>query len=302
MSITTRLGNVRRHFADTSGWSIAGDVATVPEVSFGAQAWAIGEIGLSVGISPHSQLEITNEANPTAGQLVFEGKYVPNWKRMYRLDLHSVAISGGLGASLVPETPIGFEVSMEVWSKAWGTPILRHRANGAPPARDNRHNYVAGDPTGFLGVAMGTVLGASGLVITTSGGISVKFFQFGSNFIQLARDLGNRDWRSAISRGLSMLVSRNHLQFHFGGVLAGVAGNATFGTGLGQLVSGEVSLSLMAIFVSRLHLFIHHPDDDEDTWRYVYTRGFQSDLTVSAPYKINYRQNGIGRWDQSWAK
>jgi hypothetical protein len=303
-NIRTRIGNVVRNFAEDAGWTMAGDVATLPEISFGLEAWAVGKVGISVGSTLHYQLEVTNSASPSAGQIPFEGKYLPNWPRMYRLDCHSVQVSGGVGASLFPETPISVNTKWELWSKAWGTPVLRHRANGAPPARDNRMNYVAGDPTGFLGLAMGGSVGGSLLHnfgLTTLGG-DVKFFQFGSNFIQFCRDISNRDWRNAISRGLSMLVARNHLQFHFSGILAGVSGNAVLGTSSATYMAAEAELSIAAIWISRLHLFIHHPQDDEDTWRYVYTRRFEPNLGVSQPYKVNYKAKNVGRWDQAWAR
>jgi len=300
MSISTRIGNVRRNFVENSGWALAGDVATAPEVSFGAEAWAIGKVGISASVAPHFQLDISNSANPTAGQIYFEGKYVPNWKRMYRLDCHSVSISGGIGAALIPDTPIQAEISSEIWSTAWGTPILRYRANGAPPARDGRYNYVAGDPTGFLGLAMGTSIEGSVGSFAMNGGISAEYYQFGSNFIELCRNLRDGDWWSAFRRGVGMAVGGNHLQFHFGGILAGISANTAIGTQLVQFLSGEVSVSLRMMWVSRLHLMIQHPNDGDDAWRYVYTRSFQSDLSVSAPYKVNYRQNGIGRWEQAW--
>lgn len=301
-NITTRIGNTVRHFADTSGWNIVGDIAPLPDVSFGAEAWAIGSVGFSVTPQPFFQLEISNSNTPNAGQILFEGKYLPNWERVYRLDMHGIQVSASLGVSILPETPVTVNVSYGVTGIGSSLPILRHRAQGAPPARDANHNYVAGDPTGFLGLAMGGGLGASaGIPINfVNIGTNANMFMFGSNFVEFCRDISGGDWRSAISRGLSMLVARNHLQFHYSGLKLGVGLNATVGTAYTTIANAEVSASLSVYWVSRLHLFIKHPRDDAEQLRYVYTRHYQPDLRISAPYKVNYRAENVSEWDQAW--
>jgi len=218
------------------------------------------------------------------------------------LDAHEVSLNASAGVSLI-DFPLKADVNISgsLESHVYGFPILRHRAQGAPPARDGSHNYVAGDPTGFLGFGMSGTLGGSARMmgaLEMSG--DAKTFMLGSNFIQMCRDMTQASWRDAAARGLSMLLARNHLQFHYTGLQMTPSTGWTVGTGVIEVMSAEATISVGACFIRRLHLFIKHPKDDADTWRYVYTRRLNLDLSFSAPYMVRYE--GAPRWDQAWLR
>jgi hypothetical protein len=290
MGITIKAGNVVRNFTDSSSWSIVGDGEEGPEYEFGAKAWAIGKLEITIAAQPFHQIEVANTLVPNAGSLRFEGKYVPSWPRLYKIDLCSAKINAGIGVSTA-DSPLKFtaSVSQERRGDMIGSPIYRHPAVGAPNA-----GGVAGDPIGFLGLgmAMSVTAGTNVGIINVSGEAMIILLR--SNLHQIKEELDKGNIAAAAARSLGALFFGNHLKFFYGGALAGADDSMSIGTEF-YTAGFQAGGSIYAIWASALHLYVLKPGEQEH--RYVYSRHIGLNGT-SNPYK-NPKIKGP-RWEQKW--
>ena len=295
MGIKLKVGGVVRDFALHSNWVVAETTnGAVPSVEAGLKAAVIGKVKLTVSLTPHFQIALDNSRSGTAGQIAFEGQYLPRWPRRYLLDCHQLELNGGLGVGLSLEPGVSINSEFQLWNDTKFSPI--YRLKGAPVAQDAQHNYVAGDPTGFLGLALTASVGAAGQLGPGSAGVSTRITLMNSNYQRALQEAATGKYQAAGARLISTLLLGNHLQFAYAGLSFTRDMKATVGTGSATLGSAAGSLSFGYVFMRALHLLVRNPKTRR--WQYVYTRHVNPNATVSAPY----RPAKAGPWTQPKGK
>lgn len=286
MGMKLTVGGVVRDFALDSNWMVTQEKDINRKQSlgfeFGAQAWVIGKANISVSSTPHFQITIGNHLKPTAGQIEYAGDYLPQWERRYLLDIHQAQIEGAIGASAQLPIPVSFtgNVTKSLREDHLFSPIFR--LNGAPVARDAKHTYVAGDPTGLLGLALtGSVgVGGSGGPVSTGGSLRITLMN--SNYQRVLHDASSGKWREAGGRLLSTLFHNNHLQFAYAVGQASWDTDMVIGTDNFQ-AGGGVKATFGWSFIRAMHLLVKNPSTKR--WQYVYTRHIQPNAKVSPPHR-----------------
>ncbi len=283
MGIKLKSGGVVRDFALHSNWVCASDVDTksAPPLEVGAKAAVIGKVQLTISASPYFQMALANSRNPTAAQIAFDGGYLPRWPRRYLFDCHQIELNGGLGVGLSLEPGLSVNTDVTLWEDTKSSPI--YRLNGAPVAQDSQHNYVAGDPTGFLGLALTASIGGGAQLGPATAGVSTRITLMNSNYQRALQEAATGKYREAGGRLLSTLFLGNHLQFAYAGLSFTRDMKATIGTGSATLGAASGKLSFGYIFMRAFHLLVRNPKSRK--WTYVYTRHIEPNATVSAPYR-----------------
>ena len=283
MGIKLKSGGVVRDFALHSNWVCASDVDTksAPPLEVGIKAAVIGKVQLTISASPHFQVALANSRNPTAAQIAFDGGYLPRWPRRYLFDCHQIELNGGLGVGLSLEPGLSVNTDVTLWEDTKTSPI--YRLNGAPVAQDSQHNDVAGDPTGFLGLALTASIGGGTQLGPATAGVSTRITLMNSNYQRALQEAATGKYREAGGRLLSTLFLGNHLQFAYAGLSFTRDMKVTIGTGSATLGAASGKLTFGYIFMRAFHLLVRNPKSRK--WKYVYTRHIEPNVTVSAPYR-----------------
>ncbi|MBM4357215.1 MAG: hypothetical protein FJ096_03815 [Deltaproteobacteria bacterium] len=292
MGMKIKVGSVVRDFALHSNWVVASDVPTNAwmSVEVGAKAAVVGKVQLTLSASPFFQMALANKRNATAGQIQLDGQYLPQWPRRYLLDCHQVEVKAGLGVGLSLEPGISVNVDHALGEETQFSPI--YRLLGAPVAQDEKHNYVAGDPTGFLGLALTASLGAGAQLGPASGNVSTRITLMNSNYQRALQEASTGKYLESGARLLSTLLLGNHLQFAYSGFSFTRNTKLEIGTSLATLGAASGKVSFGWTFIRAMHLLVKNPKTRK--WQYVYTRHIQPNATVSAPH----RPAKAGPWKQ----
>lgn len=286
MGFKVKTGGVVRDYALHSNWIVADDVPTgvspwLRPWEVGAKAAVVGKVQLTLSGNPFFRMALANKHSPTGGQIRFDGQYLPQWPRRYLLDCHQVEINAGVGVGLSLEPLVSVNTEHTLWEDTKSSPI--YRLMGAPVAKDDQFTYVAGDPTGFLGLAQTASIGAGAQAGFATAGASARVTLMNSNYQRVLQEVSTGKYQAAGQRLLSTVVLGNHLQFAYAGFSVTRDAKLQIGTGSATLGAASGKVSFGWTFLRAMHLLLKNPKTRK--WQYVYTRHIQPNATVSAPHR-----------------
>lgn len=232
------------HWNHPSGWRFLGAGRSLSG-SIGVDApFIFANAGISLGGAVW-EIDVDNTERTTAGQIISQGHFLPNWYRKYRFKVAGVTVGlgGGLGPSAIVNASVG---RGEIDDPAGGIGAILRQV-GAPPG----DAYEAGDPYGFLGVGLQTT-GSVSVSNVMGATASVGALQMGSNIVDKLR--GNPSWLVDNLAHLGSLLA-GHLAFQYSGFHWGRGGD-TFQIGE---ISGSIELELQMCFIAIIDLFIVQP-------------------------------------------